>query len=167
MAESSQLIALPSEAWSNLSPLRLSADNSSILSTEITSLLDNDLSTCMKTFVLNPQMVLSVDTGDVHDSSLVQIQVTGKGMDCVQPSALVYMDLTTNAETILTGINKQECPFMEHINNGTLVTCVYECRPLVQCLGSARIGVEVQRLPWLTRSHRLDELCDVRAFISM
>ena len=121
----------------------------------------------MKPFVLNPQFVLSADTGDVQDSSLVQIQVTGKGMDCVQPSALVYMDLTTNAETILTGINKQECPFMEYINNGSLETCVYECRPLVQCMGPARIGVEVQRLPWLTRSHRLDELCDVRAFISL
>ena len=169
LTESSQLttVALPPDDWFNLSQLQLSADNSSILDTGNTSLLDNDPNTCMRPFVSYAKMSLSMDTQDIQGSPVVQIRVTGKIMDCVQPSALVYMDIPQNTGTPITGINKQECPFVENTNNGSLVTCVYECRPLFRCMGSARFGVEVQRLFWLTRSHRLEELCDIRAFISM
>ena len=149
-------------------PLQPAADTSSNLSTRITSvLLDNKSDTCMKPFQFDFLLRLALDIQDIRGSSLVRIKVTGEGLDCVQPSTLVYMDLAANqaAASASNNMKKQECPLEGSNNSLNLVTCTYECRPLVPCDGSVRFGVQVQQLSWLTRSQYLEQLCDIRAFV--
>ena len=137
---------------------------------EITAaLLDDDLDTCMRPFQLSPLLRLFVDTHDTLGSFLLRIQITGDGLDCAQPSTLVYIDsvIILGMGEFAQGINKRECPFIRssHSADLRLVTCTYECRPLVPCEGSVHFGILVQRLSWLVQSQFLEQLCDLRAFV--
>ena len=140
-------------------------DSSPELVTEVISdLLDDNLTTCMKPFQLFSLLRLAINTEDTW-GSLLRIQVTGEGLDCLQPSTQVYMNLTWYPVTDINKVSKQECPFVEVSHNENLITCNYECRPAVPCVGPASFGVQVQRLSWLARSKHLERLCDVRSFI--
>ena len=156
---------LPPDPSFQLSPLQPSADTSFIMAAEMRPLLDDGLTTCMEPFKSRSQLRLIVDTVDTGvSSSLLQIWITGDRMDCTQPSTLVYMELKTSV-TVINSINSLECPFVRSSQNISLVTCIYECLSPIQCQSSARVGIQVRRLSWLSRSQQLERLCDVRAFI--
>ena len=146
-------------------PLQLSRHPDSTFAVEVASTLpDGDLVTCTRPFQNNSQLRLAIHT---RCFSSIRIQVTGEGLDCMQPSTLVYVDLPTQqgAGTPTDNIDIQECPLRGNSHSQTLVTCTYECRPLVPCDSSMSFGVQVQRLSWLARSQHLEQLCDIRAFI--
>ena len=147
----------------NCLPYQTNTDTSSILVAEIASaLLDGDFTTCIRPFQFNSLLPVVANTQNTRGSSLLRIQVTGKGLDCAQPSTLLYVDLeATKAYKAI----KQECPFVKSNHSADLSTCDYECQPLVLSENSMRFGMRVQRLAWLARSHQLEQLCDIRAFI--
>ena len=99
--------------------------------------------------------------------SLIRIQVTGDGLDCLQPSTLVYTDLSVSSApaTISNYMNKQECGFERSSNSQNPVTCTYECLSFIPFHVSVRFGVQVQRLSWLARSQNLEQFCDIQAFM--
>ena len=145
-------------------PLHQSSHANSELADEVAStLLDDDLTTCMRPFQNDPQLQFTINT---QGSSLLRIQVTGEGLDCLQPCTLVFLDLSGNLgeATITHRMNKQECLLWASSHSQNYMTCTFECRPLVPCDGSLLIGVQVQNLSWLSRSQNLKQLCDVRAF---
>ena len=137
--------------------------NSALADQIKSTLLDDDLSSCMNPFQSRSQMLLVVTT---QASSLLRIQVAGHGLDCLHPSTVVYMDIgtTPGQGTVTHEIQKQECLYVSSSLEGELVSCIYECRPLFPCNGSARFGVQFERFSWLPRSKSLKQLCDIRAF---
>ena len=149
-------------------PPQPGTDTNCALATEVTStLLDGSHGTCMRPFQFSSLLMMSFDTADTQGSSLIHIQITGDGLDCVQPSTLVYVDLldAVSGMTISNKINKQECPFMKNSHNTGLVTCTYECRPFPSCQGPMRFGVQVKRLSWLAQSQSLEQLCDIQTLV--
>ena len=148
--------------------LQSSAGTNSTLATEVTAaLLDDNLVTCMRPFQRHSQLHLSINTHATRGSSLLRIQVTGEGWDCLQPTTLVYLDFihTHGTAKDTQNITKRECPFAWSDKNADplLVTCTYECRPAIPNEGPLRFGVLVQRLRW--SGHHLGKLCNIRAFV--
>ena len=153
------------ETYPDLQP---STDADPALFNEVTSVLfDDDFTTCMRPFQFHSLLRLALDTPTTMGPSLLRFQIVGEGLDCIQPSTLVYLYLSeiAGSETLKRNINRQECPSMQSNPNTDLVTCTYECQPLLPFNGSVRFGVEVQRLSWLARSQHLQQLCDIRVFI--
>ena len=149
-------------------PAQPAIDTNSPLSDQVTSaLLDDDIASCMNPFQSHSQLRLAVDAQDTQGASLLRIQVAGHGLDCVYPSTLVYVDIdsTQVQGTVAPKILKQECLYVSNSLEQELVTCTFECRPLLSCNGSARFGVQLERISWLTQSQSLDQLCDIRAFV--
>ena len=143
-------------------PLHQSSQTKSTLSVEVSStLLDDNFTTCMRPFQNDSQLRLIFN---IQGSSLLHIQVTGRGLDCVQPSLLVFMDLSASiGEALFTdSMNKQECQLWASSYRKKHMTCTYECLPHVPCDGSLFIGVQVQYLSWWTRSLNLEHICDIR-----
>ena len=150
--------------------LPTTTDTSSSLAREVTSaILDDDLNTCMRPFQSYLQLRLVIDALGNKNTALLYIQVTGEGLDCFQPSTLVYIEAAVSRERAVVShkVDKQECPFIasNYSADPILVTCTYECRLLNLCGGSVRFGVQLQRLNWLDRSQHLKRLCDIRASI--
>ena len=151
-------------------PLQPNTDTSSALATKVAStLLDDNHVTCIRPFQFDSQLHMSFDIKDTRASSLFNIQVTGEGLHCSQPSTVVHLDLAEalGPTTTTSYISKQECPFEKSSYNAHLVTCTYNCHALASCEGSVRFGVEVKRISWLANSQRLEQLCDIRAFAWM
>ena len=149
--------------------LQPGADISTSLATEVTSaLFDDTLDTCMRPFRYYSTLHLTMDM-QCMQGSLIRIQVTGDGPDCLQPSTLLYTDLSVNSApaTISNYMNKQECGFERSTNSQNLVTCTYECQPLIPCYISVRFGVQVQRISWLARSQNLEKLRYTSIYVGM
>ena len=159
------LAPIPLETYPALQP---STASSPTLAAEVVStLFDDNFDTCMRPFQLHSMLRLAIGTRNMKGSSLLRFNITGEGLDCVQPSTLIYLDLANAGETeaLQLNINKQECPCIESSPNAGLMTCIYECRSIVPMRGSVPFGVEFQRLSWLTWSQHLEQLCDIRAFV--
>ena len=151
-------------------PPQPTADTNSSLADQIKSfLLGDDLATCMIPFLSQSRLRLAVDTQETQASSLLRIQVAGYGLACEHPITQVYIDIgtTPGQGTVTCKIQKQECLFVSRSLERELLICIYECRPLVPCNGSARFGVQFERFNWLPQNKNLEQLCDVRAFIWM
>ena len=147
----------------NLQP---DVDISLALAYEIPStLLDDDLTTCLRPYQVYHRLSLALDIQCTWRSPLLRIHVTGEGLDCTQPSTVVYLDLKENPAALSNNVSKQECPFMSSNRSEAFATCIYECRRLNPCDSSVRIGLLVQRFSWLARSQHLERLCDIRAYI--
>ena len=147
-------------------PLQPSTETSSTLTTEVIStLLDDSFATCMRPFQFSSELRLGINISGTWDSNLLRIQITGRGLDCLYPSTLVYVDVRMASTH---SIIKQECQFVgsNFHANLTLATCAYECHPVVLMEHPVpRFGVDLQRIAWLSSSQNLEQLCDIQAFM--
>ena len=131
------------------------------LDSQVASLLDDNTATCFQPYDGRDVLVIVLETADIQLSQRLKIEVTGEGLDCLQPSTLVAKTLNS----ISSGVKQRECPHIETLLSGVKTTCVYLCNIIQRCGGPTRITLQFRRIVWLPRSNTLSQLCDIRAFI--
>ena len=124
-------------------------------------LFDEIYDTCIQPFDEQDSVLITFATPNTRFSSYVNVSVTGTGLECDQPTMLVFKSMKCGA----MNAQLEQCALSKTRRRLEQVECTYSCDVMSPCNGPAEVTLKMTSLPWLPGTTNIPQLCDIRAYM--